>query len=104
MVQRHATQPVHGVFFVTIVGLADVQERDGKGRCFGKMISVERMTDNEASVPENFQGEWIRLMKLQALLLLEWTAFYPSGDSKPTGLDRFYLQLIVDFWGRILLR
>ena len=69
------------------------------------MISVERyMREDEALVPENLQGEWIRLMKRQALLMLSWTAFYPSGDSKPTGLDRFYLQLIVDFWGRILLR
>jgi len=55
------------------------------------------MTDNEASVPENLPGEWIRLMKRQALLMLSWAAFYPSGDSKPTGLDRFYLQLIGDF-------
>jgi hypothetical protein len=62
------------------------------------------MTDNEASVPENLPGEWTRLMKRQALLMLEWTAFYPSGDSKPTGLDRFYLPLIADCWGRILVR
>ncbi len=42
------------------------------------MISVETyMKDYEASVPENLQGEWIRLMKRQALLMLSWTAFYP---------------------------
>src|SRR5213083_2373750 len=49
-------------------------------------------------------GEWIRLMKRQALLMLLWRAFYPSGNSKPTGLDRFHLPLITDFWGRILVR
>jgi hypothetical protein len=44
------------------------------------MISIETyMTDNEASVPENLPGEWIRLMKRQALLMLGWTAFYPLG-------------------------
>src|SRR5437867_12779312 len=42
-------------------------------------------------------------MKQGALLMLEWTAFYPSGDSKPTGLDRFHLPLIADFWGRIIV-
>ena len=42
-------------------------------------------------------------MKQEALLMLEWTAFYPSGDSKPTGLDRFHLPLIADFWGRIIV-
>jgi len=64
------------------------------------MISVETyMKDYAASVPENLQEEWIRLMKRQALLMLSWTAFYPSGDSKATGLYRFYLQLIADFWG-----
>jgi hypothetical protein len=63
------------------------------------MISVETyMKDYEASVPENLQGKWIRLMKRQALLMLLWTAFYPSGDSKPTGLYRFHLPLIADFW------
>src|SRR5437762_12604212 len=42
-------------------------------------------------------------MKQEALLMLEWTAFYPSGDSKPTGLDRFHLPLIADFWGGIIV-
>jgi len=62
------------------------------------------MKDYEASVPENLQGEWIRLMKRQALLMLAWTAFYPSGDSKATGSYRFYLQLITGFYSRILVR
>jgi hypothetical protein len=30
--------------------------------------------------------------------------FYFSGDSKATGLDRFDLALIADFWDRILVR
>jgi hypothetical protein len=69
------------------------------------MISVETyMTDNEASVPENLPGEWIRLIKRLAVLMLAWTAFYRSGDSKATGLDRFYLPLIADCWGRIFVR
>ena len=50
------------------------------------MICIETyMKDYEASVPENLQGEWIRLMKRQPLLMLAWTACYPSGDSKATG-------------------
>ena len=43
-------------------------------------------------------------MKRQALLLLACAASYRSGDSKATGLYRFYLQSIADFWGRILVR
>jgi len=85
---------------------SDVQERDGKGRWCGKMISVETyMKDYEASVPENLQGEWTRLMRRQSLLMLEWTAFYPSGAThrQPDYTD-FYLPLIADFWGRILVR
>ena len=42
-------------------------------------------------------------MKRQALLMLAWTAFCPSGDSKPTRLYPFYLPLIADFWRRIIV-
>jgi hypothetical protein len=72
---------------------------------YRKMISVERyMKDYAASVPENLQGEWTRLIRRQSLLMLEWTAFYPSGAThrQPDYTD-FYLPLIADFWGRILL-
>jgi hypothetical protein len=37
------------------------------------------------------------ISKRQTLLMLLWKAFYPSGDSKPTGLYRFHLPLIADF-------
>jgi len=41
-----------------------------------QMSSVETyMKDYEASVLENLKGEWITLMKREALLILEWTAF-----------------------------
>ena len=57
------------------------------------------MKDYAASVPENLQGEWIRLMKRQSLLMLAWTAFYPSGDSKTPGLYRFLSAFNCRFLG-----
>jgi len=55
-------------------------------------------------VPENLQGEWIRLMKRQVLLMPAWTACYSFADSNTTRLYRFYLSLIADCWRRILVR
>jgi hypothetical protein len=54
------------------------------------MISVETsMKDYEASVLENLQGEWIRLMKRQALLMLLWTAFTPRAIRSQPGYTDF---------------
>ena len=55
-------------------------------------------------VPEHRQGEWIRVMKRQVLLMPAWTACYSSADSNPTRLYRFHLPLIADCWRRILVR
>ena len=55
-------------------------------------------------VPENLQGEWIRVMKRQVLLMPAWTACYSFADSNTTRLYRFYLPLIADCWRRILVR
>ena len=63
------------------------------------MISVETyMKDYEASVSENLQGEWIRLMKREALLMLEWTSFLPLGRLE----DNRIIQILSAFNCRFL--
>ena len=64
--------------------------------CWGKMISVETyMKDYEASVLENLQGAWIRLVKRQALLMLLWTAFTPRATRSQPGYANFWAEFLL---------
>ena len=67
------------------------------------MISVETsMKDHEASVLK-ISREMDSIDETTGVTDAVMDGFYPSGDSKPTGLYRFHLTLIANFWDRILV-
>ena len=72
-----------------------------------KLAGADEILGNDLSLPQSvsFYGRYFPLASLdRARQNRPDESMFPRSASTHPGLGRFYLSLIADFWGRILVR